>query len=58
MVSFDVALMAMEGTATKRGIGPVVGMVTLESTGQSKEESSSVSHVKFSVPVSLPEYSD
>jgi hypothetical protein len=58
MVSFDIALMAMEGTATKRGIGLVVGMVTLGSTGQSKEESSSVSHVKFSVPVSLPEYSD
>jgi hypothetical protein len=56
MVSFDVALTAMEGTATKGGIGLVVAMVTLGSTGQSKEESSSVSRVKFSVPVSLPEY--
>jgi hypothetical protein len=58
MVSFDVALTAMEGTATKGGIGLVVGPVALGSTGQSKEESSSISRVKFSVPVSLPEYLD
>jgi hypothetical protein len=58
MVSFDVALTAMEGTGTKGGIGVVAGILTLGSIGQSKEESSSISRVKFSVPVSLPEYLD
>jgi hypothetical protein len=54
IVEFDVALTAMEGTGTKGGIGVVAGMFALGSTGQSKEESSSVSRVKFSVPLSLP----
>lgn len=55
MVHFDVALTATEGTGAKGGIGVVGGMFTLGTTRQSQEESSSVSRVKFSVPVTLPE---
>lgn len=54
LVQFDVALTAKEGTGTKGGIGVVVGAFTLGSTGQSQEESGSVSRVKFSVPLVLP----
>ena len=54
MVQFDVALTAKEGTGTKGGIGIVAGAINLGSTGQSNEENSSISRVKFSVPISLP----
>lgn len=54
VVQFDVALTVTEGTGTKGGIGVFAGAVTLGSSGQSKSESSSVSHVKFGVPVILP----
>ena len=55
LVQFDVALTATEGTRTKGGIGVVVGVVALGSTGQSQAENSSVSRVKFSVPLVLPD---
>ena len=54
VVHFDVALTITEGTGTKGGIGVFAGVVNLGSTGQSKNESSSVSRVKFSVPLTLP----
>ena len=54
VVQFDVALTVVEGTGTKGGIGVFAGAVTLGSSGQSKSESSSVSRVKFSVPLVLP----
>ena len=54
VVQFDVALTAKEGTGTKGGIGIVAGIVSLGSSGQSNEENASVSRVKFSVPVTLP----
>ena len=54
LVHFDVALTAMEGTGTKGGIGVVAGVFTLGSTGQSQAENTSVSRVKFSVPLVLP----
>ncbi len=54
IVQFDVAITAKEGTGTKGGIGVVAGIVSLGSTGQSNTENSSVSRVKFSVPVTLP----
>lgn len=53
-VQFDVALTATEGSGTKGGIGVVVGAFTLGSTGQSQTENSSLSRVKFSVPLVLP----
>ena len=55
VVQYDVALTVLEGTGTKGGIGVFAGAVTLGSSGQSKNESTSVSRVKFSVPLTLPE---
>lgn len=55
LVQFDVALTAKEGTGTKGGIGVVAGVFALGSTGQSQAENSSVSRVKFSVPLVLPD---
>ena len=54
IVQFDVALTVVEGTGTKGGIGVFAGAFTLGSSGQSQSESSSVSRVKFSVPITLP----
>lgn len=55
IVQFDVALTVLEGTGTKGGIGVFAGAINLGSAGQSKNESSSVSRVKFSVPLTLPQ---
>jgi len=55
LVQFDVAITVKEGTATKGGIGVALGVVALGSTGQSQAESASVSRVKFSVPLVLPD---
>ena len=54
MIHFDVALEAKEGTGTKGGIGVVTGIFSLGSAGQSSAESSTVSRVKFGVPIVLP----
>jgi len=53
-VEFDVAVTATEGTDTKGGIGVVAGVFALGSQGQSSEEISAVSRIKFSVPITLP----
>ena len=53
-VQFDVALTVTEGTGTKGGIGVFAGAINLGSSGQSHDESSSVSRVKFSVLLALP----
>jgi hypothetical protein len=53
-VEFDVAVTAAEGTKTKGGIGIFVGPVGLGSHGQSDASSSSISKIKFSVPMVLP----
>lgn len=55
IVQFDVALTIAEGTGTKGGIGVFAGAINLGSTGQSKSENSSVSRIKLSVPLVLPE---
>mgnify|MGYP001240455631 CR=1 FL=1 len=54
IVQFDVALTIKEGTGTKGGIGIFAGAINLGSSGQSSNENSSVSRVKFSVPIILP----
>ena len=54
IVQFDVALTVVEGKGTKGGIGVFAGAINLGSAGQSQSESSSVSRVKFCVPVVLP----
>lgn len=53
-VEFDVAVTATEGTGTKGGIGVVAGIFALGAQGQSSEEVSAVSRIKFSVPITLP----
>lgn len=55
IVQFDVALTVKEGTGTKGGIGIFAGAITIGSSGQSNAENSSISRVKFCVPLSLPE---
>lgn len=57
LVQFGVALTAKEGTGTKGGIGVVAGVFNLGTTGQSQAETSSLSRVKFSVPLVLPDES-
>lgn len=54
MVEFDVAVTVAESTGTKGGIGLVVGPVALGSRGESNAESSTVSRIKFEVPVAFP----
>lgn len=54
LVDFDVAVTATEGTQTKGGIGVVAGVLALGSQGQSSAANSSVSHIKFMVPMALP----
>lgn len=54
IVGFDVALTVTQGKGTKGGIGIVAGAINLGSAGQSSLENSTVSRVKFSVPLVLP----
>ena len=54
LVQFDMALTVKAGTGTKGGIGVFVGPVTLGSSAQSNAENSSVSRIKFVVPLTLP----
>lgn len=53
-IEFDVAVTATDGTATKGGIGVFMGPVNLGSQGQSESSNSSVSRLRFSVPIVLP----
>ncbi len=53
-VSFDVSVVASEGTGTKGGIGILVGAIGLGSQGQSEKASSNESRIKFQIPVMLP----
>ena len=54
IVQFDVALSVSDSKGTKGGIGVLAGAITLGSSGQSNAENSSVSRVKFVVPLVLP----
>ena len=54
IVGFDVALTVTEGKGAKGGIGIIAGAITLGGSGQSSTENSSVSRVKFGVPLILP----
>lgn len=53
-VNFDVAVTVGQSSETKGGIGLVVGPVLLGSKGQSNAENSSVSRIKFEVPITYP----
>lgn len=54
IVDFDVAVTAIEGQGTKGGVGVFVGAIGLGSHGESNKENSTISRIKFSVPVALP----
>lgn len=53
-IEFDVALTASKGEGKKGGIGVMVGSIGLGVQGRKEEENSSVSRVKFRVPMVLP----
>lgn len=54
VVQFDVALTVVEGSGVKAGIGVFGGAINIGTSGESTNENTSVSRVKFSVPVVLP----
>jgi hypothetical protein len=54
LIDFDIAVTTTEGSKTKGGIGIHVGMIGLGSTGQSEAQNSSMSRLKFSVPILFP----
>jgi len=53
-IEFDVAVTAVEGQKTKGGVGIFVGPVGLGSHGQSEVQNTSLSRIKFTVPIVLP----
>lgn len=57
-INFDVAVKAEEGTKTQGGVGVFIGVVNFGSTGASESVSSSLSRLRFSVPVALPSTSN
>ena len=56
-VEFDVAISANEDSQASGGIGVFVGAFGIGSKGQTGESSSSMSRIRFSVPLSLPQQS-
>ena len=57
-IQFDVAVSASEDTATAGGVGIVLAAIALGAKAQSREGTSTVSRIRFSVPVSLPTQSE
>lgn len=53
-IEFDVAVTAKEGDTTKGGAGLFVGAFGIGVQGQTESENSSMSRIKFSVPLFLP----
>jgi len=53
-VEFDVALTSSEKEGTSAGIGVLLGSINLGTKGASEESITSVTRIKFSVPILLP----
>jgi hypothetical protein len=53
-IDFDIAVTAKEGDKIKGGVGLFVGAVGIGTQGHIENENSSMSRIKFSVPMSLP----
>jgi hypothetical protein len=53
-IEFDVAVTASTGTATKGGIGIMVGAIGLGSQGKSESQDSSIYRIQFLVPMVIP----
>lgn len=54
LVEFDVAITAVETEGKKGGIGVVAGAVGLGARRESGSENTSLSRIRFSVPVAFP----
>lgn len=54
VVDFDVALTNSEKEGTSAGIGVLLGNINLGAKGASEEVITSVTRIKFSVPILLP----
>jgi hypothetical protein len=57
VVEFDIAIAVTKGNKAKGGAGLVIGPLVLGARGASEAQASTVSRVKFSVPVSFPLHS-
>lgn len=53
-IEFDVAVTAEKGKETKGGIGIQVGSIGIGSQGRSESTNSTISRIRFSVPMVLP----
>jgi hypothetical protein len=53
-IEFTVGLTVTDAAKTKGGIGVVAGIFALGSQGESNTATGSMTHVKFTVPVILP----
>ncbi len=53
-VEFDVAVTITEGTGKKVGIGIATGILGIGTTGQESRADTSLSRIKFKVPIVLP----
>ena len=53
-IEFDVAVTSTEGAATEAGVGVFVAAIGLGAKGKSDASNSSVSRIRFSVPLGLP----
>lgn len=53
-VDFDVAVTTTEGTEAKGGAGIFVGSFGVGAQGKSDYESSSISRIRFKIPLQLP----
>ena len=53
-IEFDVAVTSTEGSATEAGAGIFVAAIGLGAKGKSDTSSSSISRIKFSIPLGLP----
>ncbi len=53
-IEFDVAITITEGTQTKAGIGILTGLVGLGAQGQSEATNTSLTRLRFVVPLVLP----
>lgn len=54
LIEFDVAVTSTEGSVTEAGAGIFVATFGLGAKGKSDESSSSISRIKFSIPLGLP----
>lgn len=53
-IEFDIAVTAKEGDKSKGGVGLFVGAIGLGAQGETNSENSSISRIRFSVPLYLP----